>query len=86
MNFIATAKRIQRQIPEEDALAVARMCTLLRGAVRDLSTLSDEGNFVEIWGEVKLRLLAAADQHVGVSDELEALIDSLEVNLSLVLN
>ncbi len=76
MNFIAIANRIQRKIPDADALEVARMCTLMCTAVRDLSTLSDEEKFVEIWDEVNLRLQAATDQHVAVSEELEALIDS----------
>ena len=76
MSFIAIAKRIQRKIPDADALEVARMCTLMCNSVSDLSTLSDKEKFVEIWDEVNLRLQAVTDQHVAVSEELEALIDS----------
>jgi len=52
------------------------MCTLMCGAVRDIATLSDDKKFLEIWDEVNLRLQAATDQHVAVSEELEALTNS----------
>ncbi len=76
MNFIAIAKRVEKQIPYADALEVARMCTLMCGAVGDRSTLADEKKFLEIWDEVNLRLQAATDQHVAVSEELETLTSS----------
>ena len=76
MNYIEIAKRVQNEMPDADALEVARMCTLMCGAVRDFALLFDEEKFVVIWEEVNLRLQAATDQHVAVSEELEALIDS----------
>ena len=76
MKFTAIAKRVEKQIPYADALEVARMCTLMCGAVREISTLADEKKFLEIWDEVNLRLQAATDQHVAVSEELEALTNS----------
>ena len=76
MNFIAIAKRVEKQIPYADALEIARMCTLMCGAVQDIATLSDDKKFLEIWDEVNLRLQAATDQHVAVSEELESLTNS----------
>ena len=69
MNFIAIAKRVEKQIPYADALEISRMCTLMCGAVRDIATLSDDKKFLEIWDEVNLRLQAATDQHVAVSED-----------------
>ena len=76
MNCHELAERIQRLEPDADTRDIARLCLLLSNQVEDVGALQDEQLLSAAWSEMGLRLQAATDQHVAMTEELENLANS----------
>ncbi len=73
MNCGELAARIERMHPETPVRDVARLCLLLANNTKHLDRLGSETELSSAWQEMGLRLQAATDQHVAMSEELETL-------------
>ena len=70
------AEKIQDRDPSADATEVARLCLLMSNLVDDLNTLDDEEGISAAHRDASLRLHAATDQHLAMTEELEELASS----------
>ena len=75
MHLTELAEKIQARDPEADTPDVARLCLMVSNLVSDLETLDDDG-LAEAQRDASLRLQAASDQHLAVTQELEELANT----------
>jgi hypothetical protein len=66
-------EQIEQMQPEASPRDVARYCLLLANFVEKLDDLEEEGQFMQAWHEMGIRLQAATDQHAAMTAELEEL-------------
>jgi hypothetical protein len=70
------AERIQAREPNADTSEVARLCLLMTNIVEDIKALDDDQQLSDAHRDASLRLQAATDQHMAVTQELEELAKS----------
>ena len=70
------AERIQSREPDADTADVARVCLLMANLVEDIESLDDDEELSDAHRDASLRLKAATDQHLAVTQELEDLANS----------
>lgn len=70
------AERIQARQPNADVSEVARLCLLMTNTVDDIATFENDDRLDAAHRDASLRLQAATDQHLAVTQELETLADS----------
>lgn len=70
------AEKIQSCEPMADTTDVARLCLLMANIVDDLEVLENDERLSDAYRDAMLRLQAASDQHLAMTEELESLANS----------
>ncbi len=70
------AEKIQSCEPTAGTTEVARLCLLMANIVEDLAVLENDERLSDAYRDATLRLQAASDQHLAMTEELEELANS----------
>lgn len=70
------ANRIEQLAPHLSPVEVARLTTLIFNSIENHDELDLPQQFHHLWDDVNLRMQAANDQHMAMTQELETLAKS----------